>query len=133
MTTYVLDTDAVIDVLKGIKSSIELVQLLKHDGGRLATCAVVVAEIHSGIRPQDLPLAEPLLSNLDYLDTTRAAAVQAGVWRYAAARRGLALSISDVLIAATTAAHGAILVTANATHYPMQGLRLLALPRGLSS
>ena len=133
MTTYVLDTDAVIDLLKGVRSTIGFVESLKNDGGSLATCAVVVAEVFSGMSPRDLPLAEPFLDSLVYLDTSRAAALQAGMWRYAFAREGLVLSISDVLVAATAAAHGAVLVTGNTTHYTMQGIQLLTLPRGSTS
>jgi predicted nucleic acid-binding protein len=130
MTTYVLDSDVVIDILKGVTSSIAFVQSLQADGSDLATCAVVVAEVFSGLKPRDKPTAVSFMANLHYLDIPRGTASRAGEWRYAHAREGIILSTSDVLVAATVTSHGAILVTGNVRHYPMRGIQLAPLPRG---
>jgi predicted nucleic acid-binding protein len=64
-----------------------------------------------------------------YLDTDATAARLAGEWRYAYRRQGVQLQTSDVLVAATSLQHGAILVTGNVRHYPMPALSILRLYR----
>lgn len=64
-----------------------------------------------------------------FLPTSPAIAQQAGTWRYDFARRGLQLSTTDTLVAATAHAHGATIVTGNASDYPMSEIALLLLER----
>lgn len=129
MSYYLLDTDSIIDYLHGIGPSIALIRGIVAQGHDLATSDVVVGEVYSGLRPQHRAPGEQLMSSLTFLSTSRGAARQAGDWRYAFARRGLALSLTDALIAATALEHGATVVTGNVRDYPMPDLLLLPLPR----
>lgn len=129
MSSYLLDTDAVIDYLIGIPATVSLIQGLHADGEVLGVCAVVLAEVYSGLRPRDHTKAHPLLSALQFLPTSPEAAQQAGRWRYAYVRRGRPLATTDVLVAATAAEHGATIVTGNRADYPMPELSVLPLPR----
>lgn len=126
---YLLDTDAVIDYLRGIGSSVALLRDASSRGGTLCVCDVVIAEVHSGVVPADMKDADDFLGSCEYLHTTPAAARQAGRWRFDQARRGMSLGVADALVAAAAHAHGATLVTGNARHYPMEEVALLALPR----
>jgi len=129
MSYHVLDSDAVIDVLKGIPASRALIESLVANGQTLATSDVVVGEVYSGLRPEDRATGEQLMNSLTFLPTSRDAARQAGAWRYAFARRGAPIAMTDALIAATALAHGAVVVTGNVRDYPMSGLTVLPLPR----
>jgi predicted nucleic acid-binding protein len=119
MTFHVLDTDSIIDYLKGIASTIGFIQNLVATGQTLATTDVVVGEVTSGLHPQDRPAGERLLDSLVYLPTSRDAARQAGLWRSTFARRGITLAMTDALIAATAREHGAVVVTGDIRDFPM--------------
>ncbi|MDO8671148.1 MAG: type II toxin-antitoxin system VapC family toxin [Dehalococcoidia bacterium] len=129
MTGYLLDSDAVIDYLRGIERSRALIQELYDRGERLCTCSVVIAEVYAGMKPDHMEVAEELLLGLTFLPTSLEAARQAGQWRYAYDRRGISLSTADVLIAATARLHQAAVITGNGSHYPMPEVRVLPLPR----
>jgi tRNA(fMet)-specific endonuclease VapC len=126
---YLLDTDAVIDYLLGIEGTVSLVRDVFGKGGILCVCDVVIAEVHSGLHPRHEQQADGLLRACEFVPLTPAAARQAGRWRYRFARRGTALPVADALVAAAAHACGATLVTGNVTHYPMEEVALLPLPR----
>lgn len=129
MARYLLDTDAVIDYLSGVPTSVSLIQDLHAGGDLLCVCDVVIAEVYAGLHPPDRERAEKLLNGCFFLSSTFGSARQAGEWRYAYARRGVNLSTTDTLIAATATAHQAALVTGNRDHYPMPEVPLLPLAR----
>jgi predicted nucleic acid-binding protein len=126
---YLLDTDAVIDLLNAVSSTVEIVEDVHSRGDTMCTCAVVVAEIHAGLHAPDRVRGACLLTSMWFLATTADAAEQAGSWRYGFARRGRQLSTTDCLIAATALEHGATLITGNDADYPMAEVRRLPLPR----
>lgn len=130
MARYLLDTDAIVDYLFGIRTSVALIQDLHDRGDTLCVCDVVIAEIYAGLRPQHREAAEQLLSACTFLPTSAAIAQQAGTWRYDFARKGVQLSTTDTLVAATAHAHGAGIVTGNTKDYPMPEIVLLPLGRG---
>jgi predicted nucleic acid-binding protein len=124
-----LDTDAIIDFLYNIAGSVQLIQGLFAQGDTPCTCDVVIAEVYSGLHDHEQARAEQLLTSLTYLPTTPEAARQAGAWRYAYMRRGQTLPVTDCLIAAVAASHGAAVVTGNRRDFPMPELTILPLPR----
>ena len=128
MTRYLLDTDAIVDYLKGITGTITLIRQLGEQGHQLCTCDVVECEVFSGLPPAHRPQAAQLLDALAYLPTTRPAARQAGEWRATYKSQGVQLSTTDCLIAATAHEHGAQLVTRNLRDFPMPELTVVPLP-----
>ena len=130
MTRYLLDSDTVIQFLKGDAQASQLVGELYRQDDLLCTCAVVMTEVYSGLRPLDLPQGDELLLSMPFLTSTPQIGRQAGLWRYEFARRGVHLSAPDCLIAATAYHHRATLVTGNTRHFPMTELATLRLPRG---
>ncbi len=129
MARYLLDADVVIDWLLGFPSSVALVKDLHERGESLCTSAVVVAEIHSGVRPAEAGVADAFLESCTYLPAGYEDARQAGRWRHEFAQRGIALSTTDMLVAATALSHQATIVTGNVKDYPMEEVTVLPLPR----
>jgi tRNA(fMet)-specific endonuclease VapC len=128
MRQYLLDADAIIDYIAGFPTTVAFIWALRASGV-LTTCAVALAEVYSGLHVRDTTKALPLLTSLTFLPTSPEASRQAGEWRYAFARRGIALATTDCLIAATAHDQQAELVTGNLRHFPMQGPIILPLPR----
>jgi predicted nucleic acid-binding protein len=129
MGTFLLDTDAIIDYLKGFPGSVAFIQGLHRRGETLAVCDIVIAEAYAGLHPQDRPKAAVLLDALTFLPTTPTIAQQAGERRYTFARQGTQLATSDTLVAAAAYIHQATIVTANVKDYPMEEVAVLPLPR----
>ena len=129
MARFLLDTDAIIDYLLGIPSSVTLIQDLHERGDTLCVCDVVIAEVYAGLRPQHREAAEMLQSACAFLPTTTVIARQAGMWRYDFARKGVQLSTTDTLVAATAHGYDATIVTGNVKDYPMTEIVLLPVER----
>ena len=129
MTRYLLDSDAVVDYLKGFASTVTFISQLGADGHQFCTCDVIECETFSGTPLPQRPATEQLLDALEYLETSRQAARQAGMWRNTYRSRGIQLSTSDCLIAATAHQHGIPLITANPRDFPMPEVTILPLPR----
>lgn len=125
-----LDTDAVIDFLKGVTTTVALVIQLLRERRRLCVCDVVVCEVYSGLQSSaQRHRAEELLAVLEYIPTSVFAARQAGEWRSLYRSQGIQLSATDCLIAAVALEHGLRVITANVRDYPMPELHVLPLAR----
>lgn len=133
MTRHLLDSDSIIDYVANIPTSVAFIQSLRSGTDILCTCDVVLAEVYSGLRPRDTARVQLLLRSLLFLPTSPEAARQAGEWRYAFARQGVALPTTDCLIAATAYEHQARVITANLRDYPMAGPIIVPLPRATRS
>ncbi len=133
MARLLLDTDAIIDYLKGFDSTVSLITDRHRAGDTLCVSDVLIAEVYTGPRPHDRPQAARLVRACTFLPTSAEIAQQAGEWRYRHARQGLTIATTDALIAATAHAHRARVVTGNTAHYPMPELSLLPLARRGSS
>ncbi len=104
---------------------VELVNGLARSGHNLAVCCVNVAELYTGLSPDQHDRADRLTAGLDYFQTSLEAAREAGRYRHDYARRGITLSVANTLIAATAVAQDAVLITANARDFPMEDLQVL--------
>jgi predicted nucleic acid-binding protein len=108
----VLDTTVLIDYLRGQPVVARVLDLTAH-GEVLATAAINVEEIARGLRDTERGAAQQLFAGLVVLPITGEAGWQA-----------------DCLIAATAAAHRAVLATANPKDFTMQGLEVQHWPVG---
>jgi len=129
MSRVLLDTDAVIDYLKGMPDSVALIRQFRADGASLCTCDVVVAEVLAGLLPRNRAQGIRFLETCEFLPTTLTIACRAGEWRYQYARAGITLATTDTLIAAIAHGHQARVVTGNLADYPMPDVTVIALPR----
>jgi predicted nucleic acid-binding protein len=128
MTTYLVDTNILINALNDKRGHRELLNQLVDRGHRLACCTVILSELFSGIKPPDLPNVEQFISLLTWYAATPAIARHAGRLRFDYARKGVALSLPDVLIAATALEHGLTLITDNRKQFPLPELSVYPLP-----
>ncbi|MEI2619006.1 MAG: PIN domain-containing protein [Thermomicrobiales bacterium] len=126
MTLFLLDSNIVIDVLGGDSGALRLIDQLDDAGAVFGACDIVLAEVLTGVHERDRPLVLDFLRNLRFLASTREIGEQAGLWRHDYARRGIALSVPDLLIAATALVYDASLITRNLRHFPMLGVRALS-------
>jgi predicted nucleic acid-binding protein len=128
MTTYLLDTSVIVDVLNGKRGRDSLLKQLVHDGHLLACSSVQVTEVYAGLRTSEESATEELLRSLEYYEVTWDIARSAGLLKRDYARRGITLPLADVTIAAVALTHSLTLITDNTKHYPMKDLHLYALP-----
>ena len=129
MTTYLLDSDAVIDQLNGFAPTVRLLAQLVDDGQRLAVNEIVIAEIFSGVPPLRRAGVQALLDQARRLRVDDDVARLASELRYDAARRGWSVALADSLNAATAHHYGATLVTGNLRHFRILRVPILPLPR----
>ena len=123
MSDYLLDTNILIYQLWGNQKVITLLTELANDGDFYISAAVRT-EILAGMRPHEEAKTLDLLKNLISLPVDNPIADRAGRLLYQYVRRGIKLSLPDVLIAATALEHTLTLVTTNAKHFPMPELTL---------
>jgi predicted nucleic acid-binding protein len=125
---YLLDANVLIGWLKGRAPAPELLEELNSRGDILAVNAISLAEIFSGLREDDVEVAEAFMAPLQYWEMDAGVARLAGQLRYRYARLGRPLSVADCLLAAHAIIEDATLVTGNVRDFPMPELKLLKLP-----
>lgn len=125
-TLFLLDTDVLIDVCRGREPVATWVRSLPEQGHALCCCDITIAEYYSGEARGAYPRRDALVSSLLYLETPVEVAEVAGKFRHTFAARGIALSTQDVLIAATAAHHGAVVLTRNVKDFPMDDVRVMS-------
>lgn len=114
--TLLLDTDVLIDYLRGRKGAIAYVERLT---ATLLVSAITVAELAAGLRGEDEERAlESFLLAFAIVPVDGEAARLGGAFR----RRfgpSHGTGLADALIAAAAQLSGATLVTLNTRHFPM--------------
>lgn len=130
MSTYLLDTCVIIDVLNGKRGRRDLLLDLVKQGHLLACCPINVTEIYAGVRPKEEPATEEFLLSLEYYDLTWHVSRLAGLLKRDFGRKGVTLTVPDATIAAVAIAHGLTLMTDNVKDFPMKELSLYSLARG---
>jgi len=118
----VLDTDVLIDVLRGREAARSF---LEDIADRFVPCCSVisVAEIHVGMRPEEEAATKAFLDSLVILPVTQEIAETAGRFKKRSTSRRLELA--DCLIAATAFVEAATLATGNIKDYPMEEITVL--------
>ena len=129
MTTYLLDTSVIIDVLNGKRNRDVLLKGLLSQGDLLACCPVNISEIYAGIWLKEEAATEAFLQSLDYYEITWNVAKRAGLLKRDYSKKGQTLSLPDTTIAAVALEYGLTLITDNLKHYPMPQLKLYPLQR----
>jgi predicted nucleic acid-binding protein len=127
LTEYLLDTNVVIEWLRGRRNSIELIRSLTEAGALLGVNAITTAEIYSGLEEGDVSRAEEVFGAFDFWVIEFDVARLAGQLRQQYRRRGVTLPATDALIAAHAISRDATLVTDNTRDFPMPELRILTV------
>lgn len=127
MPDYLLDTTVIIDCLRGKKGRYELLKKLVSEGSSLGCCSVNIVEVYAGMRENEEQKTKALLDSLEYYDITKDIASLAGEYRRRYRKKGITLSVSDVLMAAVAISNNLILITDNKAHYPMHEIKFYPL------
>jgi predicted nucleic acid-binding protein len=128
MNLLLIDTNVLIDALKKKRGRAEYLESLPLHGFTLALCAVVVAELYTGLLQADIHKADGMTRDFVFLATNVQLARMAGVMRRRYRDRDISLSIPDCLIAAAAIHYDVMLVTDNQKDFPMPELRFYPLP-----
>ncbi len=119
--SVIVDTDILIDFLRGGKQAISL---FKDESEPICFSAITVAEIYAGIRDRkEEEDVKRLFSLYTVVSATHEIALEAGklVKKY---RSSHSVEIPDAIIAATCLVSDMELLTLNIKHYPMlKGLK----------
>lgn len=126
MSKVVLDTDVLIDLLRGREPTRTFLQEVA--ASSIPCCSVIsVAELYVGMRPGEEERTGVLLDGLVIFPVTREIAEAAGRFKQRSRSRGVELA--DCLIAATAFLEGAALATGNVKDYPMPEITVLPARR----
>jgi tRNA(fMet)-specific endonuclease VapC len=127
MTTRILDSTLLIDLLSGDPHASKKVGELQESGDLLRTASPCVAEIVRGVRfanPKQREAAEGLLSQLEVLPVDERAARRAGDISAETAHRGCAVGLVDCLIAGVALMEEATVVTRDTDFARVPGLTI---------
>jgi hypothetical protein len=124
MARQLLDTDILIDFLRGRAAAWSLMANLRAGGEAPLISAISVAEVFAGARRGEEEAAERLLSVLDKVPVSETIARHAGEF-LRAYQQSHGLELGDALVAATALVAGATLITRNVKHYPMPQVEVL--------
>jgi hypothetical protein len=119
---YLLDTDVIIEWLRGDASVLAWVKAHDAAGDFLALTPVSLAEVYAGLRPREEFIIGDLLKVLHCVEIDERAGRKAGHYRQ---RFGTShgVEIADALIGGAAHVHGLTLVSRNLRHYPMRDVR----------
>jgi hypothetical protein len=114
--TILVDTDVVIDFLRGQKEAVKFIQNNAKD---LVLSVITHCELFAGARDgEESKILEAFLISLPVCSLTATIAKEAGLLkrRY---QRSQGTGLGDAIIAASVLANKFVLATLNARHYPM--------------
>jgi predicted nucleic acid-binding protein len=126
--TLLLDTTVLIDTLRNRKNRRSLLAQLVEQGHTLATSALNIGEVYSGMRPEEAAQTDAFLGSLDCFPVTASIARRAGSLKYQWGIKGKTFSLADMIVAATALEHSLTLMTDNRKDFPLDGLILHPLP-----
>jgi predicted nucleic acid-binding protein len=123
LSGVLLDSDVIIEVLRGNRRLIADLERLVAGGARTYCTAVAWAEVFAGLRKGEEPVAGDFFAARGevILDGTTGRHAGAYIARYG---RSHGVRIADALVAAAAATAGLRLWTLNRRHFPMEDLRL---------
>jgi len=114
MQTVLIDTDYVIDFLRG-KSSV-IISLLQDNVAFLSILSVY--ELYAGMRNDEEQATNDFIQACRIEHVSMAIAKKAGAFRFNNRQKGITLSIVDCIIAETARANNHQVATNNKKHYP---------------
>lgn len=116
--SFLLDTNFIIGLLRGARFYWEyLEKLLEQTPPSIST--ITRAEIYAGCHSAEEAETGKLLGCLKTISVDTDIADMAGRYVYQFARRGITLHLEDAVIGATAIHQELVLVTQNASHFPM--------------
>lgn len=117
---YLLDSDWIVDYLKGKAAAVQLLQSFANDSLTIST--ITYGEVFEGIyygqnKAQIERIFRQFLRGISVLSVTRQIAYHFAIIRGDLRQRGEIIGDPDILIAATALHHNLTLVTQNTRHF----------------
>lgn len=123
MADVLLDSDVIIEFLRGTPAVIDELAALEAAGGTISYTPIAKAEIYHGLRKGEEKAAEAFFAGCRSLPVTDAVGEKAG--RYLAQyHRSHGLALGDAIVAAAAHVYRSPLFTLNLRHYPMKDITL---------
>jgi predicted nucleic acid-binding protein len=122
---YLLDTTVLVDHALGRYDTEDLLLRLFGETGDIFTCDAVVAEALTGGTDEERRVIEHLVTALEYVSTSPAAAREAAAFRRNRLRSGRR-HLGDAIVAGVAWSLGATIVTRNPRDFEGLGLPVLA-------
>jgi len=124
MKEILLDSDIIIEFLRGNPKIRKTLRDLISEGNRLVVTPVSAAEIHAGTRHGEEKEIDSFFSGMELRENDGRIGAKAGEYlRTYSISCGVELG--DALVAATATIHSLVLWTLNIKHYPMTDLEHL--------
>ncbi len=119
----ILDSDIIIECLRGNERIIDKIKNMYLDGNIVSYTPVSLAEIYAGIREGEEMSVKYFFNNLNFIPIDDNTGKKAGEYlrEYS---RSHNVEIADALIAASAFINKAVLHTQNKKHYPMADIKL---------
>lgn len=123
MKGCLIDTDIIIDHLRGVERARDLLKQIKSEEAEILYSVITKAELYAGIRSKEEENMAALLGSMKEVGIDGEIAAAAGRYKnkYHASH---GLLLPDALIAASAKHMGAVLVTLNKKHYPMRDITI---------
>ncbi len=119
-----MDTDILIDHLRGRSDAREFLQTCGENHDRLLISVITLSEIMAGVREGERQKTRALLNAFEHVPVMPGIAKKGGEYRnHFGSSHGVRLP--DALIAATAAVREARLYTHNVRHYPMDDVTVV--------
>jgi predicted nucleic acid-binding protein len=123
-----IDTDILIDFLRGDKNTIELIKGISTQ--RLITTDINAFELYHGAyksknKRANLAEVENLLDSLELVSTDRESMRKAAELRSDLDRKGGAVDMADLFIASLCIVNSSVLLTRNKKHFERMGIKLI--------
>ena len=120
----VLDSDVIIECLKGSATVIEKLKQLYLSATIISYTPISLAEIYAGVRENERRRVKYFFDNLNFLSIDDEVGIKAGEYLRKFSKSH-SMEIADALVAASAFINKAKLYTNNKKHYPMSDIELL--------
>ena len=117
-----LDTDIIIECLKGNNEIMGRLEELHNKGRIISYTPISIAEVYAGLRKGEEKKTDELFQAMELLPINGKIGQKAGVY-LTKFRKSHNLEITDALIAATAFINNSFLYTLNQKHYPMSDVK----------
>ncbi|MEM3549630.1 MAG: type II toxin-antitoxin system VapC family toxin [Candidatus Bathyarchaeia archaeon] len=130
----IIDTDILVDMLRGLEKAVKFIADLEQKGITLSTTVINAFELYYGAyksknKLNNLTAANKLLERMVTLKMTLRSAERAGQIHAELEAKGQQIGIRDIIIGAIALTKGYPLITRNTAHLQkIQGLNLMAAP-----
>lgn len=125
MARYLLDTNEIIDLLRGDEEALAAYERLLAQGDVPCCCAAIAAEVWAGAHSEEQADTRAFFAGLEFLEDDMESSMTSGRLKYALARKGRTISLPDALVAGAALHHGAVLLTENRKDFPISDLKVV--------